>query len=652
MFQTATPSPGSASTPFASAQLAAGLIALLLSAGCAVDRSGLTSSYIGPQSRWATQPEVDQDSSPVASASHCINAPEPTAVRTTIRSQNSVLAGGWSGLSSEPTANSTPPSEDRSSEKRQIGAHSLAPVRVRLGRPAFNPESPVPAATSHDDVHRLISSSSVESQATTRSQVEPAAGPTIISRQETTGDAYRALGPVPAVPRSIPAASEIGPDRPMADRNLSSNIGVNVETRLFPGPTDSVVSLESGIASGESISDPERSQRLPPPVPEWTQANRTQESQSPDSVAASPSSTAQVPPIPSAESRPNQASVAPLSIEAEPVPTPEDVTAPSDIPVARTPTMFERLRDLYSPTRDAAAADRFRKQFRRIPDPLGLLREPEVGPDPTLPQQVAELPDTRPPEGSPSILDSGAEAAQRQQLQPFIADLTEELRLWPRDAGGNVADYEAWRRKQTDLRLLWLVAGQSADAVSVIESLPTDEQEFWQAMMLAMTYYREEAADGRTREDQLQSTANQLRAAFRHVQALTDVSIRRVAFCSNINSFGNVDVFPTADFTTGQPVLVYVEVDNLRSERTSSGTYRSECSAVLEILRDGDDQPVETLRIPTIVDESTTQRSDYFQGFELTIPSHLEPGHYSVNIRLTDVRTRRQCDAVLNFNVR
>ena len=122
-------------------------------------------------------------------------------------------------------------------------------------------------------------------------------------------------------------------------------------------------------------------------------------------------------------------------------------------------------------------------------------------------------------------------------------------------------------------------------------------------------------------------------------------------FCSAINGFGSVEGFPSADFSTGQPVLIYAEVENFRSRLTEQGAYHTEFSAVLEILRD--DQPIESIPIDVIADEAGTRRTDFYLSFDdLTIPAHLNPGQYSVRLRLRDQLSRQQADASLPFNVR
>lgn len=319
----------------------------------------------------------------------------------------------------------------------------------------------------------------------------------------------------------------------------------------------------------------------------------------------------------------------------------------------REPTMLDRLRDLYTPRRDDNPSDVIRKQFRRLQTPWGLLRDRE----PELPQSTepnVQSADASVIEPAPSEVREPSEVIfggpGTRGLELLIAEIEAELRAWPRDQAGRPDQSSDWRRRQTDLRLLYLIADRSSDAVSAIELLPVEEQEFWQAMMLAMACYRGLHQD-EDRDERLAATADQLRSAVRHASALSPLQIHRIAFCSAINSFGNVDTFPTADFHPGQPVLIYAEVQNFRSERTADGYWRSRFSAVLEICRNDESQPIESIRIEEITDESTSPRTDYFQSYELTVPQ-LARGLYTVRISLRDRISQHQTTSSMEFNIR
>ena len=200
--------------------------------------------------------------------------------------------------------------------------------------------------------------------------------------------------------------------------------------------------------------------------------------------------------------------------------------------------------------------------------------------------------------------------------------------------------------------MLYLIAGRSAESIRVIDSLPEKEQEFWQSMMLAMESYRSnDAATPRT--EQLTETLEYVRTASRQLQSLSKMKIRRLNFCSRIDGFGIFSVYPVSNFNAGQPLLLYAEIENYRSDVTSDGQYRSEFAAMIEFIRDGETDPIasRTIRLPDIKDLCSTERTDYFQSYELTVPS-LSPGKYILRLRVRDQLSQQTAVTELPFEIR
>jgi hypothetical protein len=320
--------------------------------------------------------------------------------------------------------------------------------------------------------------------------------------------------------------------------------------------------------------------------------------------------------------------------------------------VATEPTMLDRLRGLYNPRIDENT-DKLKKQIRRWPDPFGLLKdreEPSVpGPENSLVPgsaeagpQTADLNATQPP-----VMTEVA--AENSHIHLAIQELEAKLSAWPQKISGEADRAAEWRQKQTDLRLLYMIAGKSAESVRIIESLPEEEQEFWQSLMMSMNSYRDNAED-LDRTQQLTESLRHLRTASKKLQPLSRLTIQRSMLCDRIDGFGNVVAFPTSNFEPGQRVLVYTELQNFQSELTDEGKYRSEFAARIEFMREGDDQVLEKIQVLQIEDLCDVERTDYFQSFELTLPA-LE-GKYRMRIMLRDYLSQQVAESSLEFSVR
>lgn len=342
------------------------------------------------------------------------------------------------------------------------------------------------------------------------------------------------------------------------------------------------------------------------------------------------------------------ASPVPSATKTDGTSEPASESTTEDTP-ATEPGVLERLRGLYAPR--PSDAEKFRKQMRRLSDPFGLLKERDEDAGPTTPiegtveGQTAEVtePAVQPVENIEKTLDI------RQLLETAIAQAETDLEEWPRTPSGRPDRPADWRRRQTDLRLMYLVAGRSADSVKIIESLPEEEQEFWQSLMLAMHSYRSE--EGTAESDQrLLETLDHVRTAEKRLQPLAQLKIRRAVFCERINGFGQVAEFPASDFDPGQRVLIYVDVRNFQTELSAQGRFRSEFDAVIEYLREDDGEVMDTIRLPQIQDECDVERTDYFQSFELTIPALA--GRYVARVRLKDLLNQQTTEVDLPFTVR
>ncbi len=327
-----------------------------------------------------------------------------------------------------------------------------------------------------------------------------------------------------------------------------------------------------------------------------------------------------------------------------------------DTATAKEPTVLDRLRGLYVPRREESISERNRKSTRRWTDPFGLLRdrEPEtvdaiVGATTPLPAS-AESPISVPESTNPDPLEiaQGREAL----LEPLIAQVELELAEWPTLPHNKPQHEVEWRRRQTDLRMLYMIAGRSAESIRVIESLPEKEQEFWQSMMLALESYRG-SHDSTARTEQLTETLEYVRTASRQLQPLSTMKIRRLNFCNRIDGFGSFSVFPTSEFNAGQPLLLYAEIENYRSELTSDSQYQSEFAAMIEFFRAGETEPIasRTIRLPEIEDLCSVERTDYFQSYELTVPS-LSPGKYTLRLQVRDQLSLQTATTELPFDIR
>jgi hypothetical protein len=314
--------------------------------------------------------------------------------------------------------------------------------------------------------------------------------------------------------------------------------------------------------------------------------------------------------------------------------------------MATDPSVFDRLRGLYDPSVDSGPRQTWKEQFQKLQPSWSPFRE-RGEPTALLPPESLEQ---EVPEVTADATETPAETSLL--LRQLIAETVDELNHWPGVANGTPENVDQFRRRHQDLRLLQLVADQPGEAIAAIDTMPPAEQDFWQELMLGLAQYRSVSQET-DRELALTNAAGQLTSAVRRLSPLAALRCRRLDICSRIFSYGRIETFPSNDFEAGQPILLYAELENFTTEPTPSGTRRTRFDAQLQILHEDDSaDPIETINLADITDEASSERSDYYQSFELTVPSHLARGTYRIRIRLRDQISGKATTEVVSFQVR
>lgn len=216
----------------------------------------------------------------------------------------------------------------------------------------------------------------------------------------------------------------------------------------------------------------------------------------------------------------------------------------------------------------------------------------------------------------------------------------------------NADERESYIRDHVNLRLFYLVNDQHELALDAIPGIPPSEQEFWQQMFWSLSQYRNvDAIPDRT--ERITQTVSQLRTALQRLQEDARLQLSNVCFCNRIDGYGNYERFESEVFRPGQPVLVYSEVENFRTEPTSSGHYRTLLRSSLRIFpEDGSDKPVDSVTLRAVEDICRNPRRDYFNSYEFTIPNDIAPGPYVLELTIDDRLSGKSAKQSILFTVR
>ena len=254
--------------------------------------------------------------------------------------------------------------------------------------------------------------------------------------------------------------------------------------------------------------------------------------------------------------------------------------------------------------------------------------------------------------GSPgeTVVGPGTLAqVQPADVNALIAQL--ESQLAASAPGETEAERLDYVRRHVNLRLLYLMAGLNDQALDPIQGIDAAHQEFWQQLAWSMASYFD-AAGQPNASQRVTQTVNQLRAAINRLKAGADLSLQNVSFCHKIVSFGNYERFSRDQFTPGQPVLLYAEVENFKSTIVDSDRYRTALKSTIEIHKAGvEGQPVEVIEFPVTEDLCRSYRRDYFHSYEFSVPKKVEPGLYTLVLKVQDQLGQKTAVSTANFEV-
>lgn len=250
------------------------------------------------------------------------------------------------------------------------------------------------------------------------------------------------------------------------------------------------------------------------------------------------------------------------------------------------------------------------------------------------------------PVGSPVVVVPFASSAELERL--ITQTTVEAAALIP---GDNDTARQLYLRKHVQLRLLHLMTGQMDRALQPVPGIDPADQEFWQQMFWGMANYFDTQGMPDSSERATQTIA-QLKSAAARLQEKARLELHNVAFCYKISGFGNYQRFKRDEFTAGQPVLLYAEVGNFKSELVSEGQFRTLLKSTLEIVEGGPaGRVVETLPLAPSEDRCRNQRRDYYHSYEFAVPQGCNPGPHTLRLRVEDQLGKKLTVTTLNFTV-
>jgi len=203
--------------------------------------------------------------------------------------------------------------------------------------------------------------------------------------------------------------------------------------------------------------------------------------------------------------------------------------------------------------------------------------------------------------------------------------------------------------RQARLRMLYVLAGRRDDALKPIPSAPPAMQEFWTKELygLDMLLDSEKTPDSTRRAAESKQI---LCEATSRLGETAPLVVRNLSFCTAIQSYGCFTPFKKYEFTPDQEALLYAEMDNFASESTSKG-FHTLLRSSYQIL-DSAGQRVADHTFTTTEEYCQNTRRDFFIGYHLRMPKRINPGKYTLQMTIEDLKSQKVGQSTIEFTVK
>ena len=207
-------------------------------------------------------------------------------------------------------------------------------------------------------------------------------------------------------------------------------------------------------------------------------------------------------------------------------------------------------------------------------------------------------------------------------------------------------------RQQVYLRLLYMMSSQRDASLEPIMGVAPAQQDYWSKQLFALTTYLDHEQQP---NDMKRATAARLYLgeAMRELSALSSITVRNLAFCTSVSSFGVYEPDDRAWFAPGDQISLYAEVQNFRSKQTPQGHHTSlATSYTIRKLSGETSTDVDRGQFPDVLDDCKNRRRDFHIQYGIELPRDLEPGDYELQLQIKDNLSQKIGHAAEQFRVK
>lgn len=243
----------------------------------------------------------------------------------------------------------------------------------------------------------------------------------------------------------------------------------------------------------------------------------------------------------------------------------------------------------------------------------------------------------------PTDAASNSSLNWNQSVIQAISALEKQMEASP------AADENLRLHQELTLRMLYASLRKPEEAMEPISGLSDEENEYYRNQMLALIEASNpDAMPVRSRH--LSLVMDSQRKATGFLAAASNLEVRNIAFCTDVERYGVVTKFPKYQFKPDDEVLLYCEVENVSALPVKDG-FESQLQGSYEILDTNGNRIVEQT-LPMEPDVCQNVRRDYYMVYRIFMPQQISPGNYKLRLTIEDLKARKYGQSTLDLQIK
>ncbi len=231
---------------------------------------------------------------------------------------------------------------------------------------------------------------------------------------------------------------------------------------------------------------------------------------------------------------------------------------------------------------------------------------------------------------------------------------------WNHDLAGSIAKLEKQLKEnpssdesvrisqEMTLRMLYVANRQLEEAMRPIEGLTESERDYMRHQAQAL--YEASNPDAMPVKSRKWSLVmNSQRAATDQLAAVSNLDIKSVAFCTDVQGYGVITKFPNNVFKPDQDLLLYCELENVAADQVKEG-FETQLQGSYEII-DPNGRRIADQLLPMEKEICQNHRRDYFIVYRIYTPMQIGPGNYQLRLTVEDMKAKKFGQASLDFQI-